>query len=181
MHHAALDRPGADDRNFDDNIVKALWLEAGEGGHLGTTFDLESADGVRAGHEIVNRGVILRNSSDIDRMFALRAQSYGVLHRCHHAETKKVHLNDAEVLAIVFIPLRDNPARHGGVLERNYRAERVLRDDHATGVLAQMSRQAVNLSVELERSCRARMVSRNPRLLQLIAQAERVREITVAV
>ena len=103
---------------------------------MGATFNLESADGIRAGHEIVNRGVILWDGSDIDRVFALSAQSDGVLHRCHHAETKKIHLNDAEVLAIVFIPLCDNPTRHGGVLERNYRAERVLTDDHASGVLA---------------------------------------------
>ena len=61
MHHFPLDRPGADDGDFDDEVVEASGAEAGEHGHLGAGFDLEDADGIGVGDHVVDGGVFWRN------------------------------------------------------------------------------------------------------------------------
>ncbi len=49
MHHAALDRAGAHDRDLDDQVVKAARLKARQHAHLRARLDLEHADGVGRG------------------------------------------------------------------------------------------------------------------------------------
>ena len=57
----------------------------------------------------------------------------------HHAEAEQIDFNDAHVGAILFIPLHDHAAGHGGGLERHDGIELSLADDHAAGVLAEMA------------------------------------------
>jgi hypothetical protein len=44
MHHAALDRPGAHDRDLDHEVVEFARLQARQHRHLGAALDLEDAD-----------------------------------------------------------------------------------------------------------------------------------------
>src|SRR5688500_14528372 len=57
MDHITLDRAWSDDRNFNNQIVKAPWAKAREHRHLRAAFDLENADSVRIRNHVVNDGV----------------------------------------------------------------------------------------------------------------------------
>ena len=58
----------------------------------------------------------------------------------HHAESEQVDFDEAEIGAVIFIPLHDDAAGHSGGFERNDGIELALADDHAAGVLTQMTR-----------------------------------------
>ena len=122
-------------------------------------------------------GVILRNVREIERPPAFAAKLERILHDRHHAEAEQVHLHDAEILAIVLVPLRDDAARHRRVLQRHERAQFVLANDHAAGVLPEMARQSVDRLVKRDERRHARMRFRQTGLLDLRGQIERVREI----
>ena len=55
-----------------------------------------------------------------------------VFQNSHHPQPKQVYLNNAEIRAVIFIPLHDNAPRHGSRFERNNRIELPLANDHAT-------------------------------------------------
>ena len=61
MHHAALDRPGAHDRDLDDEVVEARGLQARQHRLLRARLDLEHADGVGALDHRVDLGVLGRD------------------------------------------------------------------------------------------------------------------------
>ena len=66
VDHFADDGAGADDGDFDDDVVEAFGFHAGEGGHLGAAFDLEDADGVGALHHGEGGGVVFGEVGEID-------------------------------------------------------------------------------------------------------------------
>src|SRR5690606_39718154 len=53
-------------------------------------------------------------------------QRHRVLQHRHHPEPEQVHLDDAEVLTVVLVPLTDHAAGHGRVLERHHAVQRAL-------------------------------------------------------
>ena len=75
----------------------------------------------------------------------------------HHAEAEQVHLDDAEIGAIFFVPLHHHAAGHGGGLQRHHGIERALADHHAAGVLAEVARQVLRHLVELAKFAHARV------------------------
>ena len=72
----------------------------------------------------------------------------GVLQHRHHAEPEQIDFHDPHVGAVVLVPLHDDAAGHGGVLERDDGVEPSLADHHAAGVLAEMPRQILHLAPE---------------------------------
>ena len=68
----------------------------------------------------------------------------GIFQRCHHAQAKQVHFDDAQVGAVFLVPLHHHAARHGRGFERDYGIKLSLADDHAAGMLAQMTRQILH-------------------------------------
>ena len=78
----------------------------------------------------------------------------------HHAEAEQIDLDDAEIFAVVLVPLRDDAAGHRGIFQRHEGAELVLANDHAARVLAEMTRQALHQLVKLARRRGARDGSR---------------------
>ena len=69
----------------------------------------------------------------------------GILQHGHHAETQQIDLDEAEIGAIVLIPLHNDAVRHGRRLQRNDRIELALADHHAARMLPQMSGKILNL------------------------------------
>ena len=69
-----------------------------------------------------------------------------VLDHRHHPETQQIDLHDPHVGAVVLVPLDDDAAGHGGVLERHARVELPLADHHPAGMLAEMPRQILHLA-----------------------------------
>ena len=61
MHHVALDRAGADDRDLDDQVVEALRPQARQHGHLRPALDLEDAERIGPLQHVVDGRVLARD------------------------------------------------------------------------------------------------------------------------
>ena len=112
---------------------------------------------------------------------AVGAKFERILQDGHHAEPEEIDLHDAEVFAVVLVPLADTAAGHGGRFKRHDFVEFVARDDHATGVLPKVARQAAHQGMETDHGLGAWMLRRNTTHLELLLQIERVRKISVGV
>ncbi len=146
MHHLPDDRSGADDRHLDDEIVEALRPHARQGRHLRAALDLEDADGVGGAQHAVGRGIVGRQVREVERdALVLAYQRDGLLEHRHHAEAEQVDLDDAEIGAVVLVPLHDDAPGHRGGLERHHLVEPAGGDHHAAGVLAEVARQVLDL------------------------------------
>ena len=179
MHHIALNRSRPNDRDFDHNIVKTFWFHPRQRRHLRPALDLKHTDGVGFLHDCEGGGVIFRNMGQIERSPAFSAQFKGVLHNRHHAEPKQIYFHNAEIFAIVLVPLRHGAARHRRIFQWHKRTQFVLADDHAAGMLAEMARQSVDRLVQIDERRHARVFFGQPGLLDLRLQIERVRKIAV--
>ena len=179
MHHVALDRSRPNDRDLDDDVVKTFRLHPRQRRHLRAALDLKNADRVRLLHQLESRGVVLRKVREIERPAAFATERERVLHHRHHAEAEQVDLHDPEIFAIVLVPLRDDAAGHGGILQRHDRAQFALADNHPAGVLPEMARQAVDRLIQPNECGHARVFVWQTGLLDLRLQIQRVREIAV--
>ena len=148
MHHVALDRTRPDDRDFDHDIVKTFRFHPRQRRHLRAAFDLENADRVGLLHHLESRRVIFRDVREIERPAAFATKFKRILHHRHHAEAEQIDFHDAEIFAIILVPLRDDPARHGRIFQRHKRAEFVLANNHPAGVLPEMPRQSVDRVIQ---------------------------------
>ena len=181
MDHFSDDGTGTDDGDLDDDVIKALRLHARQRGHLRTALDLENADGISLLEHLVSRCVILWDLREIDGPTACGAGGEGLLNDGHHAKAEEIDLDDAEVLAVVLVPLDHDATRHGGRLQRDDGVETGRAKDHAAAVLPEVSRQAVCLTIELKQGREAGMFIRQSCLTDLIFHRDGVGEITAGV
>ncbi len=65
-------------------------------------------------------------------------------------QAEQVDLHQAELLDVLLVVLGDDPAGHGGALDRDEVDERRPRDQHAADVDAEVAREAVDLGAQLE-------------------------------
>ena len=179
MNHVALDRPRPNDRDFNHHIVKAFRFHSGQRGHLRAALDLEHADGVGMLHDLECFLVIFRDVSQIERTSAFTAKLECILHHRHHPEAQQIDLHNAEVFAIVLVPLRHHATRHERVLQRHERTQFILANDHSAGMLAEMTRQSVDRSIKSDEYRQARMIFCQTRLLNLRFQFHGVGKIAV--
>ncbi len=177
VHQTAFDGAGPHHGDFHHDIVKAARLQPGERGHLRAALDLKDADGVAAAHRFEGRRVVLWQVRQINRSAACAANFQRVLDDRHHAEAQQVHLHDAQLLAIVLVPLDDGAAGHRGVFQRHHRIQSILTKHHAPGVLPQVARQSVDSLKKLQaRRCPGvRLVE--ARLFELFLQFDAVRKV----
>ena len=80
----------------------------------------------------------------------LRDEIKAVFDDCHHAEAKEVDFDDLHSRAVFLIPLDDGATGHGGAFQRNDLVKHAKADDHAPGVLAEMTGQVLHAQAELE-------------------------------
>src|SRR6266568_3134523 len=179
MHHVSLDWSRPNDRHFDDHIIKTFRLHPRESRHLRAALNLKHADCVGFLHHFKGGGVIFWNVSKIERAPSLATQLKRILHHRHHPEPEQIDFHDAEIFAIVLIPLRDDAPRHRRVLQRHKRAQLVLTNNHPPGMLAKVSRQTINRLIQPNESRHARMFLRQTSLFDLRLEIERVRKIAV--
>ena len=141
VHHLSDDGPRADDRHLDHQVVEALGLHARQRRHLRAALDLEDADRVGAPEHGIDLGIVGREVGQIDLdALVLPDERDRLLERGEHAEAEEVDLDEAQVGAVVLVPLDDVAARHGGGLERHHLVEPAGRDHHAARVLAEVAR-----------------------------------------
>jgi len=183
VDEVAGDRAGADDGDLHGEVVEVAGQEAGKRGHLGAALDLEDAHGVGGADFFVGERIVGRDVAEgADAGVAAGdAELDGVLHRGHHAEAEEVDFDDAEIFAVVFVPLADTAVGHGGGLEGDDFVELALADDHAAGVLAEVAGQAVELAVKAHHGLGARVVGGDAGHAELLLQLEGLREIAVGV
>jgi hypothetical protein len=133
MHHVALDRAGAHDRHFDDQIVEGFGLNARQHRHLRTRFDLEHADRVGLLDHRVGLGVLGRDRREIETYsLVLVEQIEGAPQTAEHAEAEHVHLHEVERGDVVLVPFDDSTALHCGRLDRHEFVEPVPRQHETT-------------------------------------------------
>ena len=151
MHHFADDRAGANYRDLDHQVVKSLRLHPRQRRHLRAALDLKNADGIRAPEHRVHVGIVGRQMREIDLDALVRADHRNrLLQRGEHPEPEQIDLDDAEIGAVVLVPLNHHPAGHRGRLERHDFIERLRGDHHAAAMLPEMARQALNFAHEID-------------------------------
>ena len=144
MDHVSDNRSRPDNRNLNNNVVKALWPHPWQTRHLGAALDLEHADGIGLLQRGINVGITRGKVSEIDFIAIVIANQFQrILENGHHSEPQQVHFDDAHVRAIVLVPLHDCAAGHCRPLEWNNRIELPLTNHHAARVLAKMARQVL--------------------------------------
>src|SRR5579875_1255772 len=144
MDHLALDRARPDDRDLNDDVVKARGLHAWEHRLLRARFDLEDADRIGALQHLVRRTVVgwdgrerKRCAARIDTAVLLE----GFSQQREHAEAEQVDFDQTEILQVVFVPLHDRPIAHRRPLDRRDAHQRIAGDHHAAGVNAHVARK----------------------------------------
>ena len=162
MHHVALDRPRADDRDLDHEVVVRTRPEPRQHRHLRARLDLEHAHRVGVPDHVVDDRVL---GGHRRQRPALAAETVHEVERAadrrEHAEPEHVDLEQAERVEIVLVPLDHRAVGHRGVLDRHEFLEQVARDHEAADVLRQVPRKAEQLPREREhlrqhRDCRDR-------------------------
>ena len=177
MGQIALNGAGSDDGHLDDQVVEASGLHARQRGHLGAALDLEDPDGVGPLHERVGVGVVFGKLRQIYRTSALGGQGDGVLQHGHHAQAQEIDLDDAQALAVVLVPLGHDAAGHGRVFEWHDSGEFALAQDHAAGVLTQVSGQSAHAAAKSGKGGGPGVLGRQAGLAHLLFEFEGVRKI----
>ena len=107
VDRAALDRPGAHDRDLDREVVEVLRARAPQRGHLRAALDLEDAGRLGVLDRVVDLGG--RRSGIRERSIrSPRARGDlldAALDRGEHPEAEQVDLQEARVGAGVLVPL----------------------------------------------------------------------------
>ena len=85
---------------------------------------------------------------DVDALVRLDHREH-LLDRAEHPEAEEVHLHDAEVGAVVLVPLDDDAPLHRRGLERDDLVEPSHRHDHPARVLPEVARQVLDAHEEL--------------------------------
>ena len=152
VDHVALDRPGADDRDLDDEVVERPRLDARQHGHLGAALDLESAERIGLADHRVGARVLGgdRRQVEIDTL-VLAKQVEPAAHARQHAERENVDLHELQCVDVVLVPLDDLAVVHRRRLDRHQFVEPILGQDEPARVLRQVARRADQLAGEVER------------------------------
>ncbi len=175
MNGLALNRPRANERHLDGQIVQILRSRPKKALHLRAALDLEHADGVSCLDLGVDLLVVERDSREVDRLAAQLRDLVDRLLDCReHPEAEQVDLQKARVGAGILVPLADLPARHRRRLHRDEVDERSRRDHHSARVLGDVARQSSDLARQLAERGPARPVVHTGHAIELLGDATRI-------
>ena len=171
MHHAALDRPRAHDRDLDDEIVEAGRLQPRQHRLLRARLDLEYADRIGALAHRVDRGVF--GGYLLHRQFASAIagdQCQRAADRRQHPQREAVHLEQAQRIEVVLVPLDDGARGHRRVFDRHHALEQAARDHEPADVLRQVARKPHQFVGERDEPLDHRVVGREARLADALGR-----------
>ena len=144
VHHVALDGPGPHDGHFHHQIIKTARPQARQHAHLGPALHLEGAHAVTLAQHVVHGSVFTRHVSHLKTGPAQLAAHH--LQRtpdgAQHAQRQDVHLDQAQRVQVVFVPLHHGAVGHAGVFNRHQARDVVTRDHKTARVLAEVTREA---------------------------------------
>ena len=151
VHHIALDRPRADDRHFDHQIIVTARLEARQHVHLGPAFNLENTDRVGLAQHVVGRRILARHTGQAEPLAVVRIhQIEAFANAGQHAEGQDVDLENPEGVEIVLVPFNDRAVGHRRIADRHDLREGRLGEHKATHMLRQVAREPDQLLGQLE-------------------------------
>ena len=151
MHHVALDRAGAHDRDLDDQIVKGFGFDARQHRHLRARFDLEHTDCVGLPDHRVGLGVFGRDRREIEGYSLVCCEQVeGAAQTAEHAETENVDLHEVERGDVVLVSFDHGTARHCGRLDRHEFVEPAPCQHEPAGMLRQVARRADQLPRQIQ-------------------------------
>ena len=135
VHHAAGDGPGPNDAHFDHQVVVVLGLEPRQHGHLRPALDLENPNGCRLPDHCEGCGVVGGDGGhgQID-VSGLLEQPESEVQLGKGAEPQQIHLEKAQFLDVVLVPLNDRSSFHRGVFHRHDVRDRLLSEEEAAGM-----------------------------------------------
>ena len=150
MHHAALDRAGADDGNLAHQIIELAGLHPGQEIQLRPAFDLKRAHGIGAAEHVVDAGVFGRNIGE-GHVLAPEfvQQSKGLADAGQHPQRQNIDLQQAQRVDVVLVPFDDGAVFHRGILDGAKFVQTALGDDKAADMLGQMARKTDDLADQL--------------------------------
>ena len=149
LDHSAHDGAGPDDGHLNHDVVERRRRIARQRRHLRAAFHLEHADGVCLVEHFVDQRIGLRQMRQIDvDALALEDHGEGLFDRLQHAETEQIDFDDAEIRAVVFVPLNDHAPRHRRRLQRHDLIEPSSGHDHPPGVLPEVAGKILDLHLE---------------------------------
>ena len=151
MHHAAGDRPGANDADLDHEIVEISRPQPRQHRHLGAALDLKHADRVAFADHVVGRFIARRDRRHGEIDAAMLAQKLEAkIELSEPAEAEQIDFEQAEIFDIVFVPLDHRALGHRRVLDRHHIVHRLMAEQKTAGMNRQMARKIQNLVGELE-------------------------------
>ena len=155
IHHARLQRAGAEQRHQRDHIFEAVRLQTLNQIFHATGFKLEDRRGFRALQHVETFLVIQRDRRDIQRRFAILLTA-GVDHLQRpvndgeRAQPQEVEFDQPGVFHVVFIKLRYRVLTGLITVQRRKIGDFGRRDNHATSVLTGVTRDAFQLARHID-------------------------------
>jgi len=136
VDHVALDRPGADNRHLDHQIVEFTRPQPGQHIHLRAAFDLEHPERIALAQHCVSFRILSGHSGQIEPSFMmLFKQIEAFPDTGQHPQRQHIHFQDAERVDIVFVPFDEGPLGHRAIADRHGFGQRALRQDKAAHML----------------------------------------------
>ena len=156
MHHAALDRARAHDRDLDDEVVEARGLQPRQHRHLRARLDLEHADRVGA---LASSRRPRDPRPECPASRSARPRQRDTMSSARRIadsmpSARHVDLEQAQRVEVVLVPLDDRAVGHRRVLDRHHALEQAARDHEAADVLRQVARKADQLAGRARSSAR---------------------------
>ncbi len=147
MHHVALDRARAHDRNLDHQVVEILRLQSRQHRHLRAALDLEHADRVGARQHRVDfrrvRRAVFRDARQRKITAVMGFEKIEpTAQAAQHAERAHVDLHQADGVDVVLVPFDEGALGHGGVGDRHRVVEPAAGEDETADVLGEVAREA---------------------------------------
>ncbi len=166
--HLAHDGTRPNDGHLNHQVIEAFGPQARQSGHLCARFHLEHAHRVRGAQHAIDLSVVGGQMGVVDGdALVLEDERDRILQHGQHAQPEQVHLDDAQIRAVVLVPLDHHPARHGGRLQGHDLVERAATNHHAARVLAQMAWQIEHGSGDGREMARAFFAVGETRLAQI--------------
>ena len=171
MDHPPGDGAGPHDAHLDHQVVVVPGAKPREHGHLRPAFDLKDPDGRglpdhREGLRVVGREGGQRKVE----VPGLPEQPEAEIQLGEGAEPQQVHLEQAQFLDVVLVPLNDRPPFHGGVFHRHDVGDRLLAEQKPAGVDGQMPGESLDFVRQPEKVTHRRAVPGPSRGRQPVAR-----------
>ena len=140
VDHIALDRPGADNRHLDHQIIEAARAQPRQHVHLRPAFDLEHPQRIALAQHVVNLGILARDRRERQRLAVMCAQQIEAFADAgQHPQRQNIDLEDAERVDIVLVPFDETALGHRAVADRHGLGQRALRQDKPADVLRKVA------------------------------------------